>query len=78
MILLLIYLIYRRRQDEQEQDQQQDQQVSDDEQHDSSTKSEYRQSAVRSLPTIIEENPNILPLNHKSIPLSSSSPLVFG
>lgn len=67
LILLFFYLVYRRRQDEQEQQP-------DEEQHDSSstTTSEYRQSAVRSLPTILEEHPNIFSSNHRSIPLSSS------
>jgi hypothetical protein len=80
LLLLLIYIIYRRRQTKTSDEEQ----TSEENIH-IREPSEYRLSAVRALPTIVEENiPTLLPSdsNHNFTPSSSSTnitpPLVFG
>lgn len=74
ILLLFFYLLYRRRQDETDEEQ------TAEEPRPRRESSEYRLSAARVLPTIVEENPPTLP---SSFPLSSArnhaiSPLRLG
>ena len=74
LILLLIYIIYRRSQDKSDEEQEQEGQTFEEHPR-SRESSEYRLSAVRALPTIVEENPTILTpsnSNHNFTLLSTS------
>lgn len=72
LLLLLIYIIYRRRQNKTNDNDEQ----TFDEHIPIREPSEYRLSAVRALPTIVEENlPTLTPSNsnHNFTPLTSST-----
>jgi hypothetical protein len=84
ILLLLIYIIYRRRQDKTNEEQEQEGQTFGEHIH-TREPSEYRLSAVRALPTIVEENATTLTpsnSNHNFNPLATStnatSPLALG
>jgi hypothetical protein len=75
LLLLLIYVIYRRRQNKLDEEQDQEGQGFV-EQTRSREPSEYRLSAVRALPTIVEENATTLSpsnSNHNFTPLVTST-----
>jgi len=71
ILLLLLYIIYRRRQNKTNENEQ-----IFEENIPIREPSEYRLSAVRALPTIVEENPVTLTpsnSNHNFTPLSNST-----
>lgn len=76
LLLLLIYIIYRRLQNNDNNNKSNDREQTFDEHIPIREPSEYRLSAVRALPTIVEENPSTLSptnSNHNFTPLISSS-----
>lgn len=81
ILLLLLYIIYRRRQNKTDEEL-----IAPEEPLPVREPSEYRLSAVRALPTIVEENPTpVSPIENNqnlnplaSIPTTTTSALVFG